>query len=130
MHDLIPLGPALPSGLTVSEIDATMEFAAAEKSPATLRAYGFDYADFAAWCLARGACPLPAHQGVVAAYLSSLARLGRTASTIGRRAAAIAWKHKLAGHGATHQRRGREGRPTRDPAHDRDREGGQVAGHG
>jgi hypothetical protein len=43
----------------------------------------------------QGATALPAHQGIVAAYLSSLADSGRKASTIGRRAAAIG---KMAGH--------------------------------
>ena len=46
----------------------------------------------------RGATALPAHQGIVAAYLSSLADSGRKASTIGRRAAAIGYHHKMAGH--------------------------------
>ena len=32
MHDLIPLGPALPGALTAAEIDATMAYAEAEKS--------------------------------------------------------------------------------------------------
>ena len=36
--------------------------------------------------------------GIVAAYLSSLADSGRKASTIGRRAAAIGYHHKMAGH--------------------------------
>jgi integrase len=49
------------------------------------------------WCSARGACPLPAHQGLVAAYLSHLADTGRKASTIGRKCAAIADRHRLAG---------------------------------
>ena len=35
MHDLIPLGLALPSTLTVAEIDATMAYAEAEKAAAT-----------------------------------------------------------------------------------------------
>ena len=48
--------------------------------------------------LQRGATALPAHQGLVAAYLSSLADSGRKASTIGRRAAAIGYHHKMAGH--------------------------------
>ena len=39
-----------------------------------------------------------AHVGIVAAYLSSLADSGRKASTIGRRAAAIGYHHKMAGH--------------------------------
>ena len=41
---------------------------------------------------------LPAHVGIVAAYLSGLAQQGRKASTIGRRAAAIGYHHKMAGH--------------------------------
>src|SRR5215472_3321442 len=98
MHDLIILPQSLPSALTPAEIDATMAFAAAEKSAATRRAYATDWRDFAAWAAARGATPLPAHQGLVAAYLSDLAQSGRKASTIGRRAAGIAYRHKLAGH--------------------------------
>ena len=87
MHDLIPLDLALPGALTTAEIDATMAYAGAEKALATRRAYQSDWVDFAAWCLSRGATPLPAHVGIVAAYLSSLADSGRKASTIGRRAA-------------------------------------------
>jgi integrase len=54
--------------------------------------------DFAAWCASRGATALPAHVGIVAVYLSSLADSGRKSSTIGRRAAASGYLHKLAGH--------------------------------
>ena len=97
MHDLIPLGPA-PGNLTVAEIDATMAYAEAEKALATRAAYASDWRDFAAWCASRGATALPAHVGIVAAYLSSLADSGRKASTIGRRAAAIGYRHKIAGH--------------------------------
>ena len=98
MHDLIPLGPALPGALTTAEIDATMAYAEAEKALATRAAYASDWRDFAAWCASRGATALPAHVGIVAAYLSSLADSGRKASTIGRRAAAIGYHHKMAGH--------------------------------
>ena len=100
MHDLIPLDPALPAlgMLTAAEIDATMAYAEAEKALATRRAYASDWRDFAAWCASRGATALPAHVGIVAAYLSSLADSGRKASTIGRRAAAIGYHHKMAGH--------------------------------
>jgi site-specific recombinase XerD len=98
MHDLIPLGPALPGALTIAEIDATMAYAEAEKALATRRAYQSDWRDFAAWGASRGATVLPAHVGIVAAYLSSLAEQGRKASTIGRRAAAIGYHHKIAGH--------------------------------
>jgi site-specific recombinase XerD len=102
VHDLIPLDrhDALPALgiLTTAEIDATMRFAEAEKAAATRAAYASDWRDFAAWCALRGATPLPAHQGIVAAYLSWLADSGRKSSTIGRRAAAIGYRHKQAGH--------------------------------
>ena len=97
MHDLIPPGPALPGVLTVAEIDATMAYGEAEKALATRAAYASDWRDFASWCALRGATALPAHVGIVAAYLSALAHSGRRASTIGRRAAAIGYRHKVAG---------------------------------
>ena len=100
MHDLIPLDPALPAlgMLTEAEVDATMAYAQAEKATSTREAYASDWRDFAAWCAQRGATALPAHVGIVAAYLSSLASDGRKASTIGRRAVSIGYHHKLAGH--------------------------------
>ena len=42
--------------------------------------------------------PTSAPRGIAAAYLSSLADSGRKASTIGRRAAAIGYHHKMAGY--------------------------------
>lgn len=76
MHDLIPLDPALPATgvLTEAEIDATKACAEAEKSPATRASYASDWKDFAVWCVGKGATPLPAHVGIVAAYLSHLAK--------------------------------------------------------
>jgi hypothetical protein len=62
-----PIAFLLGNALTTSEIDATMAYARAEKSAATHRAYAFDWKNFEVWCLARGACSLPAHQGLVAA---------------------------------------------------------------
>jgi site-specific recombinase XerD len=98
LHDLIPLGPALPGALTVAEIDATMAYAEAEKALATRQAYASDWRDFAAWCASRGATALPAHVGIVAAYLSGLADSGRKSSTIGRGPPRLATHHKMAGH--------------------------------
>ena len=100
MHDLIPLDPALPAAavLTEAEINATMAYAEAEKAVATRAAYASDWRDFCGWCGQRGATPLPAHVGIVAAYLSAQANAGRKASTIGRRAASIGYHHKIAGH--------------------------------
>ena len=74
-----------------------MSYAEAEKAEATRAAYASDWKDFAIWCATKRAPPLPPHPGIVAAYLSHLADRGRKSSTIGRRAAAIAHRHKLAG---------------------------------
>jgi site-specific recombinase XerD len=98
VYDLIPIDAVPPGALTTAEIDATMAYAEAEKALATRAAYASDWHDFAAWCALRGATALPAHAGIVAAYLSGLADSGRKSSTIGRRAAAIGYHHKIAGH--------------------------------
>jgi hypothetical protein len=81
MHDLIPVDAIRPGALTVAEVDATMAYAEAEKSAATRAGYASDWRDFAVWCHARGASLLPAHPGLVAAYLSDLAQVGRRAAS-------------------------------------------------
>jgi hypothetical protein len=129
MHDLIPLGPALPGSLTTAEIDATMGYAEAEKALATRAAYQSDWRDFAAWCASRSATALPAHVGIVAAYLSSLADSGRKASTIGRRAAAIGYHHKMAGHEPPTNQEGVRGGAARHSSHHRRCQGGKGTGH-
>jgi site-specific recombinase XerD len=68
-----------------------------QKAASTRAGYAADWKHFSIWCLSRGAQALPAHQGIVAAYLSHLASSGQKASTIGRRCAAIADRHKQAG---------------------------------
>jgi hypothetical protein len=60
-----------------------MAYAQAEKAASAWQAYA---ARGTSPPGARGATPLPAHVGIVAAYLSSLAGDGRKACTIGRRA--------------------------------------------
>jgi integrase len=97
-NDLALIRPEASGALTVAEIEATMAYAEAEKAPATRVAYESDWRrHFSIFCLSRGVASLPAHQGIVAAYLSSLANSGLKASTIGRRTAAIADRHKRAG---------------------------------
>ena len=79
---------------------AAAGFAAASKSAATRRAYAADWRDFLGWCAEQGAAPLPAAGRTVGRYLTHLAGLGRSVSTIDRRAAAIAAVHRAAGHTA------------------------------
>lgn len=80
--------------------DAVAGFAAASRSAATRTAYLSGLRDFAAWCTLDGSAALPATPRTVARYITHLAGLGRTVSTVDQRAAAIAYAHRLAGHDA------------------------------
>jgi site-specific recombinase XerD len=79
-------------------MDAAHGFALAEKADATRTAHRSDFAVFTAWCRARSLVWLPAATDTVAAFLAAQATAGAKASTIGRKAAAIRYAHKLAGH--------------------------------
>jgi integrase len=103
---LSPARPALPTAslarlddqaLAADEIAATLRFAAAAKAQNTQLAYASDWADFRRWAAARAASPLPCPPGLLCGYLAALADAGRRASTITRRAAAIAHQHRAAG---------------------------------
>ena len=72
----------------------------AEKAVGTRRAYKTDFAIFRVWCVDRSASALPAEPATVAAFLAWEANRRIRPSTIGRRAAAIRYAHKLAGHSA------------------------------
>lgn len=88
---------AMPALVTTDELASAAGYARASKADATLRAYASDCRDFASWCSARGLCAMPATIEAVAAYLASLADGGLKASTITRRAAAIAYAHRSLG---------------------------------
>lgn len=99
MNQLTVIPPStVPMCRDAEEMAQTLSFAMLEKSAGTRRAYASDWRIFTAWCAARELPPLPASSGTVARFLSSEATRGTKASTIGRRAAAIAHAHKLAGH--------------------------------
>jgi integrase len=66
-------------------------------APTSERAYGSDFADFAAWCDPLGRTWMPASPETVATYLASLAEVGLKASTIRRRKAAIAFMQRWEG---------------------------------
>jgi integrase len=98
MNDLALIHPEqLPGNLSVAEIDATMAYAENATADSTRIAYASDWASWVAYASARGAQALPAHPGVVAAFLSAQADAGRKAASIGRSAASIAYHHKQAG---------------------------------
>jgi site-specific recombinase XerD len=71
----------------------------ADKADSTVRAYKSDAFLFDAWCGEQGLSrSVPATPDAVAAFLAHEADRGVKASTISRRAAAISYAHKLAGH--------------------------------
>jgi integrase len=87
----------LDATLDPAEIAAAVRFAEAAKAANTRRAYASDWADFCRWATSRGASPLPCPPGLLCGYLAALADSGLRASTITRRAAAIAHHHRVAG---------------------------------
>src|SRR5690242_542785 len=95
----VPAGAlaVLDATLAPDEIAAALRFADAAKAAHTRRAYAADWADFGRWAAARGASRLPCPPGLLCGYLAALAEAGRRASTITRRAAAIAHYHRAAG---------------------------------
>ncbi|TXN38896.1 tyrosine-type recombinase/integrase [Methylobacterium sp. WL119] len=83
--------------LAADALALVRDYQRASKTSATVRAYKSDAAAFTAWCDGHGVSSLPASPETVAAFLSHEAAAGRASSTIGRRLAAIAYAHKLAG---------------------------------
>jgi site-specific recombinase XerD len=87
----------LPAELTAT-LELAADFAKASKAKATQGAYGSDWRIFEAWCQARGLNALPASAESLCAFLADEATLGRRASTLGRRLAAIRYFHRAAGY--------------------------------
>ena len=82
---------------TTDELASATGYALAEKSENTRRAYRADMKAFSAWCERAGRRALPACAETCAVYFAALADAGLKVSTIQRRAAAIAYAHRLAG---------------------------------
>jgi site-specific recombinase XerC len=89
--------PALPAELTAT-LELAADFAKASKAKATQDAYGSDFRIFEAWCCLRGLRALPATAESLCAFLADQATLGKRASTLGRRLAAIRYFHRAAGY--------------------------------
>ena len=79
------------------ELAYALQFARAEKSPSTRRAYRSDFDAFRKWCDRRKLTALPANPATFATFLASEAKRGVKASTIARRVAGINYAHLLAG---------------------------------
>src|SRR5215471_5449524 len=88
--------PALPVELTAT-LELAADFAKASKAKATQDAYASDWRIFESWCRPRGLSALPATAESLCAFLADEASLGKRASTLGRRLAAIRYFHRAAG---------------------------------
>ena len=88
---------ANPTSLPAEAAAIVQAYQRASKADATVRAYTSDARVFQDWCARYGFRSLPATPEAVAGFLVAEAEAGRSASTIGRRSAAIRYAHKLAG---------------------------------
>ena len=89
-------GERAPAAGLTDALSSAAGYALSEKADATRHAYRADIRHFREWCEAVGVTALPATPATVAAYLAALADRRLKVSTISRRAAAIAYAHKLA----------------------------------
>ncbi|CAO4195771.1 site-specific integrase [Methylorubrum extorquens] len=83
-------------GLPAEAAETVRAYQRASKADATVRAYSSDWREFQGWCARSGLQSAPASPEAVAGFLVAEAEAGRSASTIGRRCAAISYAHKLA----------------------------------
>jgi len=90
----VPTGGPPASTLT-DALTSAAGYARDATSPRTIKAYASDWRDFSAWCVLHKSPDLPASVETTAAYLAHLADKGLKVSTITRRAAAIAFAHRL-----------------------------------
>jgi site-specific recombinase XerD len=96
MNALVTLEqPCLPV-VFEAELELASDFAKASKAKSTQAAYSSDFRIFDAWCRERGLTALPAMPATVCAFLAAQAGLGKRASTLSRRLAAIGYFHRLA----------------------------------
>lgn len=89
--------PVAGENLPAEAAEIVRAYQRASKADATVRAYKGDAVLFQGWCARYGFRSLPASPEAVAGFLVAEAEAGRSASTIGRRCAAIRYAHKLAG---------------------------------
>ena len=91
-------GAASPAENIGPELARATDYARAEKSPATRKAYLKDFELFGQWCQDRNLDMLPASPETLAAFLAYEADRGVKPSTIGRRCAAIGYVHAIGKH--------------------------------
>jgi hypothetical protein len=120
--------PALPV-VFAAELELASDFAKASKAKSTQAAYSSDFRIFDAWCRERGLTALPAMPATVCAFLAAQAGLGKRASTLQRRLAAIAYNAQDRQHAEPDWRRVHQGHAERNPALHWCGSGSEEGGH-
>jgi site-specific recombinase XerD len=88
--------PHLPSTLRAA-LETAADLASNSRAASTRAAYASDWRIFERWCSEQGLTALPANPATVAAFLADQVARGMKPSTLGRRLAAIKYRHKTAG---------------------------------
>jgi site-specific recombinase XerD len=78
-------------------LETAADLASNSRAASTRAAYAADVRIFSAWCREQSLCPMPASPATVAAFLADQVQAGMKPSTLGRRLAAIKYRHKAAG---------------------------------
>jgi site-specific recombinase XerD len=86
----------LPSTLRAA-LETAADLASNSRAASTRAAYASDWRIFARWCETHGLCSMPASPAAVAAFLADQVEQDMKPSTLGRRLAAIKYRHKTAG---------------------------------
>jgi site-specific recombinase XerD len=87
-------GAASPSGTLRAALETAADLASNSRAASTRAAYAADWRIFEAFCTAQGLC---SSRAAVAAFLADQVEQGMKPSTLGRRLAAIKYRHKVAG---------------------------------
>jgi site-specific recombinase XerD len=85
--------PHLPSTLRAA-LETAADLASNSRAASTRAAYASDWRIFEDWCGAHNLYPMPASPLAVAAFLADQVEQGMKPSTLGRRLAAIKYRHK------------------------------------
>jgi site-specific recombinase XerD len=78
-------------------LESAADLASNSRAASTRAAYGSDWRIFEGWCAVSSLCSMPALPATVAAFLASEVARGMKPATLGRRLAAIKYRHKFAG---------------------------------
>lgn len=98
MTDLVPIPDAVPARRDDTVLPGTADRIRDGIPANTTRSYERVWRQFTEWCTANGRASLPASAATMADYTAHLCDQERAPSTIGHDMAAIAKRHRLAGH--------------------------------